>query len=361
MVNGDNPLVNDGDVHSMAKCAKPTERGWKKMNPRVSGISGPFQGTTFSLTSSEVSIGRDASNYLWISDPALSRWHCLLIRKGEQFTIRDLGSRNGTLVNGMTVDELQLRHGDQISVGGSVLVFLLEGEEENLQRNHVDFTETKALGGSPVLLRPEDAFYLQPDKVFTQLPQTARAFRDLNALLKIAIGIGGIRDLDSLQWQLLGLIFDVVPDECGAILLFQHPEEFSSAVAWDRVRGPGHSVQVSRAIVQRVVRERVGLVVNDVFSDEALRQVPTLTESRICAMLCVPIAVTDRVLGAIYLDSQHTSDQFDESRLQVMAAVAGIAGLALDNLRHLEQLRKENQELRAEINVVHNMAGGSQC
>src|SRR5260370_30980438 len=106
----------------MAKCAKPTGGEWK-MNPRVSGISGPFKGTTFSLTSPEMSIGRDASNHLWISDPALSRRHCLLIRKGEQFSIRDLGSRNGTLVNGMTVDELQLRHGDQIVVGASLLGF----------------------------------------------------------------------------------------------------------------------------------------------------------------------------------------------------------------------------------------------
>src|SRR5246127_2034581 len=331
------------------------------MNPRVSGISGPFQGATFSLAGGELSIGRDPSNHVWISDPALSRQHCLLARKGDQFIIRDLGSRNGTSVNGMAVDEVELQNGDQISVGTSVLMFLLEGGEEGLQRNEVEFTETKILGNSPVLLQPEDAFHPQPDKLLSQLPQTAHSASDMNALLKLATHIGGIWDLESLRWQLLGFIFDVVPAERGAILLFEHDDEFSSAVAWDRVRGPDHPVQVSRTIVQRVVRERVGLVVNDIFSDEGLRQVHTVVELRIRSVLCVPLIAAGRVLGAIYLDSQHRSDQFDESRLQVMTAVAGIAALALGNVRYMEQLRKENHELRAEINLEHNMVGGSQA
>jgi two-component system, NtrC family, response regulator HydG len=331
------------------------------MNPRVSGISGPFQGATFSLAGGELSIGRDPSNHVWISDPALSRQHCLLARKGDQFIIRDLGSRNGTSVNGMAVDEVELQHGDQISVGTSVLMFLLEGGEEGLQRNEVEFTETKILGNSPVLLQPEDAFHPQPDKLLSQLPQTAHSASDMTALLKLATHIGGIWDLESLQWQLLGFIFDVVPAERVAILLFEHGDEFSSAVAWDRVRGPDHPVQVSRTIVQRVVRERVGLVVNDIFSDEGLRQVHTVVELRIRSVLCVPLTAAGRVLGAIYLDSQHRSDQFDESRLQVMTAVAGIAALALGNVRYMEQLRKENHELRAEINLEHNMVGGSQA
>ena len=330
------------------------------MNPRVWGVSGPFQGVTFSLATGELSIGRDPSNHLWISDPALSRQHCLLTRNRDQFILRDLGSRNGTTVNGMSVDEVQLHHGDQISIGGSVFMFLLEGGEEARQRNEVEFTETKILGTSPILLQPQDA-ELQPEKLLSQPPESALRADDLNALLKLATHIGGIWNLESLQWQLLGFIFDVVPAERGAILWFEHGDEFSSAIAWDRVRGPDHAVRVSRTIVQRVVRERVGLVVKDVFDDEGLRAVQTVTELNIRAVLCVPLIVGNRVLGAMYLDSQHRSDQFDESRLQVMTAIAGIAALALGNVRHMEQLRKENQELRAEINLEHNMVGGSQA
>src|ERR1700746_1750621 len=326
------------------------------MNPRVSGISGPFQGTTYSLAPGDRSIGRDPSNHLWISDPALSRQHCLLTRKGDRFFIRDLGSRNGTIVNGMTVDELQLQHGDQISIGTSVLKFLLAGGEENLKRSRVEFVETMAFENLPVIVQAAEASLLQADKS----PETARLARDLTALLNLAKHIGGIRDLEALQWQLLGFIFDVVPAERGAILLFEHPDEFSSVIAWDRVRGPDCSVQVSRTIVQRVARERTGLVTNDIFSDEGLRQIRTLTELQIRSVLCVPLLAGDEVLGTIYLDSQHGSDQFDEGRLQGMTAIAGIAALALGNVCNIEQLQKENQQLHAEISLEHNMVGNSQ-
>jgi len=72
-------------------------------NPRLVGIGGPLKGTAFSLPSGEVSIGRDSSNHLWAPDPALSRRHCLLVASDDQVSIRDLGSRNGTLVNGVPI------------------------------------------------------------------------------------------------------------------------------------------------------------------------------------------------------------------------------------------------------------------
>ena len=328
------------------------------MNARLMGIAGPWKGGTFPLRDDEISIGREPSNQLWITDPALSRRQCVLARRGEDFIIRDLGSRNGTLVNGMPVQEQQLSHGDQICIGESVLVLLLD-ENPQLERNLVEFMDTAELKGASVLLRKEDALYLQPDRVETSLPLTSRMASDLNALLKIATGIGGIRDRDSLQWQLLGLVFEIVPAERGAFLLFDHLQEFSSAVAWDRVLGPGHPVRVSRTVVDRVLQEGVGLVVSDVSSEDSLREARTLTDLRVRSLLCVPLTISGTVVGAIYLDSKNPAQRFDENHLQVMAAVAGIASLALDNVRHWEQLRQENQDLRAEIDLEHNMVGGS--
>ncbi len=329
------------------------------VNPRLLGISGPLKGAAFPLPVGEVSIGRDSSNQLWVADPALSRRHCLLLQNDGQFSIRDLGSRNGTLVNGVPVEQQQVRHGDQIFIGDSVLIFLTEEGGGHFDRNPVEFADTTAFDGPPLLLRAEDSLYLRPDKSISSLPPTARWARDLNSLLKIATGIGGIRDQDSLQWQLLGFIFDVVPAERGAVLLGDRPEEFASTAAWDRVCGPGHPVRVSRTVVERVLRDRVGVVVSDVSGHEALSQVKTLTELKVSCLLCVPLMAAGRVLGAIYVDSCNPAARFDENHLQVMAAVAGIASLAFENVRHWEQLRMENQELRAEIELEHNMVGAS--
>jgi transcriptional regulator with GAF, ATPase, and Fis domain len=328
------------------------------MNPRLLGVAGPFQGTTFLVPAGEVSIGRDSSNQLWTSDPALSRRHCMLVRNGEQFNIRDSGSRNGTQVNGVPVEEYQLCHGDQISVGDSVLIFLLKEDEVQSHKSPVELSETAAPEGQTVVLRQEDSVYLHAEKAMANLPPTARLSHNLNLLLKIATSIGGIRDAESLQWQLLGFIFDLVPADRGAVLLFDHWEEFSSAIAWDRVQGPGHPVRVSRTIVQRVSRDRLGLVVTDVSHDQALRQVATLAELQVRSLLCVPLLVSDKVLGAIYLDSSNPA-LFHENHLQMMTAVAGIASLAFDNVRHWEQLQQENRDLRAEIGLEHNMVGAS--
>jgi transcriptional regulator with GAF, ATPase, and Fis domain len=329
------------------------------MNPRILGIAGPFKDAAFPLHDGDVSIGRESSNDLCITDAAMSRRHCLLVSQNEQFAIRDLGSRNGTRVNGVPVDEQLLSHGDQIAIGSSVLVFLVKEDELHLERNQVELTETAEIGNSALLLRPENSLYGRPHSGIAALPQTARLTSDLNALLKIATGIGGIRDQDSLQWQLLGMIFDLVPAERGAVLLFDSAGEFSSTVAWDRVRGPGHPVRVSRTVVQRVRRDRVGMVVNDVSDDEVFRQVQTLSELSIHSLLCVPLVISDAVLGAIYLDSRAPGEHFDESHLQVMTAVAGMASIALDNVRHWEQLRHENQELRVEVDLDHDMIGAS--
>jgi transcriptional regulator with GAF, ATPase, and Fis domain len=330
------------------------------MNSRVLGIAGPFQGTTFSLSERNVSIGRDPSNDLWIADHALSRQHCLLVSQDGQFAIRDLGSKNGTLVNGVPVGEQLLHDGDHISVGDSVLIFQLEEGEVHRERSPIELTETTEIEISPFLLRADDALYLQPDRVTASLPKTARMALDLNALLKIATGIGGIRDQESLQWQLLGLIFDVVPAERGAVLLFDGAEEISSAVAWDRVQGPAHPVRVSRTVVQRIRRDGAGLVVSDVSGDSTLAHVQTLTELHVHSVLCVPLLASGQVVGAIYLDSRNPTRHFDEAHLQIMTAVAGIASLALDNVRHWEQLKQENQRLRAEVNLEHDMLGASQ-
>jgi GAF domain-containing protein len=115
--------------------------------------------------------------------------------------------------------------------------------------------------------------------------------RDLNILLKIATDIGGIRDEEGLQWQLLSMIFDVVPAERAAILLFGNAGELSRSAGWDRVRRLGAPVRVSRTVLHRVVQERAGLLVNDI-SKQLPQSRESLNESGLKSVLCVPVLVS---------------------------------------------------------------------
>ena len=328
------------------------------MNARLVAISGTMKGKTFVLNDRETFIGRDPSNHIWASDPALSRKHCALTVDGEQVVLRDLGSYNGTLVNGVKVEQHELESQDQVSAGDSIFVFLV-GSEELRPRAEVEFTETGELGNVPLLLQEKDAIYLHPETIAPG-PHNTRATRDLNWLLKVATNIGNIRDPESLQWQVLGMIFDVVPAERAAILqLDAKTAEAESTVAWDRMSGPGEVFKVSRSVLRKVCEEKAGLLVNDIAHDSSLSGVQTLAKLQVHSLLCVPLMMKDRILGAIYLDSRSASALFDENHLQVITAVASITGLALENAQHWQRLEEENRLLRAEISLEHNMVGES--
>lgn len=325
------------------------------MNPRIVGIAGPFQGTLFALPEGEVTLGRDTSNHIWTGDSFLSRRHCVLTRAGSSLRIRDLDSHNGTRVNGIPVQEQELQPGDQISVGNSVLAFLVD-EDVPEEKHAVRLDETLTCEDITLRLRLD-----KPGQETSGIPTADkhkfRANRDLNALLKIATGIGGIRDGESLQWQLLGFLFDVVPAERGAVVFFDKAGEVSSTAAWDRARGPEHPVPVSKAILQQVFRERAGVII-DRPQDRALNESGAGGKSAARSLMCVPLVLSKETLGAIYLEAERPGG-FDEHDLEMMTAVAGIAALALDNIRHWAQLEQENRALRAEIDLEHNMIGES--
>jgi transcriptional regulator with GAF, ATPase, and Fis domain len=327
------------------------------MNPRLIGVAGPLEGSLCVLPEGEVSIGRDSANQLWAADGSLSRRHCAVRREGAKCIVRDVGSRNGTLVNGVPVEEQQLEHGDQLSVGSSLLMFLSEAESAASGTNQVLFEDTADLEALGIRLRQGENAPRRPEEIFAELPATPELTRYLQSLLKIATGIGGIRDRESLQWQLLGFLFDVLPAERGAVLYFDKTGEVESTAAWDRVRGPEHAVRVSESLVRRVYAEKAGLVAGNALGEQGEKEGQDESPAR--SVLCVPITISGDVLGVIYLEGGRPGWPFDETHLQVMTAVGSIAALALGNLRHWERLREENQALRAVVNLEHNMVGTS--
>ena len=328
--------------------------------PRLVALAGPVAETVTPLGDDEVTIGRGAANQLSIADPVLSRHHCVISRDKDQFLIRDLGSLHGTRVNGIPISKQALQHGDQISLGGSVFAFLLQDDKAQVPHSQVEFEDESEVGGKTTVLKPEDLLDHKPEKITADSPPGNRLVRDLNTLLEISKHISKLRESESLAWQLLGMIFDVVPADRGAFLAFEGPQEpITWSVAWDRRRGPGHPVKVSRTVASRVVRGQSGLMINDVSSNLELRKSSAFVQLPVHALLCVPVTVGNKITALIYLDTQDPKVRFDLNHLQMLTAIAGLASLALDNIAYFETLKQENQELRTQITVAHNMVGSS--
>jgi transcriptional regulator with GAF, ATPase, and Fis domain len=326
------------------------------LRPRLLVLSGPLKDSAIPLAEGEVTIGREASNGIAVIDPSVSRKHCALLSREGKFQVRDLDSRNGTLVNGMGVQEQWLKHGDEIAAGDSSFLFLLEDEDVSAL-GRVEFEDAQRTAETTVI-DPKDVVYLQPDRLLRELPATSHVARHLNALLKISRIVHAIRDLDDLQGQLLDLIFEVVPAGRGAILLADREgQQFNSLFGRTRQTEQPQLVNVSRTVARQVLEQGIAILGTDVPSSGDLRAVESLVASQVRSLLCVPLTVFQRVIGCIYLDSNTLGSRLREEHLQLVTAIAGISAIALENARRLQWLEQENERLTIEVSQEKSLVG----
>jgi transcriptional regulator with GAF, ATPase, and Fis domain len=327
------------------------------LRPRLLVLSGPLKDSTIPLSEGEVTIGREATNGIAITDPSVSRKHCLVSWQDGRCRVRDLESRNGTLVNGAAVEEQWLEHGDQVATGDSSFLFLLEEEDLFPAEGRVEFEDAQ-FTAETTIIHPRDVVYLQPERLLRELPATSRVARNLNALLKISRIVHAIRDLNDLQGQLLDLIFEVVPAGRGAILLADREgHQFNSMFARMRQAGQTQLVKVSRTVARQVLEQGIAILGSDVPGSDELREVESLAAQQVRSLLCVPLTVFQRVIGCIYLDSDSVGNRLHEEHLQLVTAIAGISAVALENARRLHWLEQENERLTVEISQDRSLVG----
>ncbi len=250
-------------------------------------IAGPFKDSTLPLPEGEATLGRDPANAVPVIDPSVSRRHCLLVCDEQgHFQVRDLDSRNGTLVNGLPVKEQSIRHGDEIATGDSIFLFLTEEEEERAASiGRVEFDDIQCTTETKII-HPKEVMYLQPDRLLKELPPTSQVARNLSALLKISRVVHAIRDLEELQAQLLELIFEVIPASRGAILLAEGAgQEFNCLYARTRQPGQPQLVRVSRTVAQQVMKDNVAILGVDVAASGKFRDVESLATAEVRSLI----------------------------------------------------------------------------
>jgi transcriptional regulator with GAF, ATPase, and Fis domain len=327
------------------------------MNPRLIAINGSLKGCTFPLDGDQVSIGRESASTIPVSHNSVSRRHCLIKRTGDDFVISDLDSFNGTFVNGVPVKEQTLAHADQIKIGSIALLFLTLGSEDLSSGSLVHLDDSKVVTHSATELRPQTLLH-QTEQALLHSPEHERVARDLGVLCKIGSRINLLRHTKELQREILNSIFEVVPVDRGAILLSQGENEFSSLYGRDR-EDENKTVHISRTVVDKVLAEGVAILSNDIRTSETLSTAESLIAAQITSLMCAPLILFEKTVGVVYLDTSDPTVRFDGGHLQLLAGIAGIAAVSLENARQMEWLEGENNRLRSTLAIEHNMVGES--
>ncbi|HTC34645.1 MAG TPA: sigma 54-interacting transcriptional regulator [Bryobacteraceae bacterium] len=295
-------------------------------------MRGPLKGSMFVLPEGEFWVGRQATNDLQLEDNAVSRRHCLFVRSGDNCTLKDLDSRNGTFVTGTPVSEQPLRPGDEIRIGGSLFCYQVDG---SAPANH----EQLSTAGSTRELRLEESLYLSSDE-YTILPPSARALHDLRTLLRVSTMLHSFRGLhdttsataaEVLRSHLTSLLLDLIPASRAAIFIPGAP--------------PGEWTPNPQVLARACDELVVVWLEEDERSD--------------VSVLAAPLVVRGEVAAVVYLESADREHRFDEGHLQLLTAVAGMAAVAWENATILGWLQEENERLQSELKLEHGMVGAS--
>jgi transcriptional regulator with GAF, ATPase, and Fis domain len=303
------------------------------------------EGGIFAIEDDELFVGRDRSCGLVIADASVSRRHCVLHKAApDQIEIRDLGSRNGTLVNGLPISSHVLHDRDEVRLGECHLVFLLYDSTEELKSVPLHYARGEMDSSTFHQLRPEDS------RLNLKRTNSGRERERLNESLHVLMRIGAViqecTEAAEFAGRVLDCAFEAIPAERGALLLFEGASDEAS-FACSRERS-GEADRVFRAHSEVIIQSRrdgTGILARGGESNPDTR------------VLAAPVTGHGRVIGVIYLETDKPGSMFDQDHLELATAIGGITGMPLENLRRLEWLEAENRRLKETAGLQEGMVG----
>ena len=317
--------------------------------PTLTVVAGPDLGRSFPLAGGGVTAGRAAANPLHLNDPTVSRVHCEFAPAPGGWLVRDRGSGNGTRVNGQPVTEVELKPGDRVAVGDTVLEYAAGPPRASVTDAPSEVLRTVAADAGSRLL----ADAAGPAWVRTRL--TA-----LTVLYQAADAVSAVGDTDALLGRVLELLLPAAAADHGCVLLGE-PDGLRPAAA--RGRDGSREVAVSRTVAEQVLASGEGLLVADTAADERFADGASVARHGLRQMVCVPLAGRRGVVGVLFLGGRRAGG-FTDDHLQLAAAVGHLAAVAVEEARAVrgrvqaERLAAVGQTMAATGHHIKNVMQG---
>jgi serine phosphatase RsbU (regulator of sigma subunit) len=290
----------------------------------------PAQGAPFDheLRADSLVIGRSSSADLALPDRFLSRHHARLYRAGDRYLLEDLGSRNGTLLNGEPVlAPTAVGPGDVIRISSSVLA--VQGDagdavDEALASSHTVFRPVAELLAQSRAAAPTD---------HRDLERYAARLRLVN---EVHQALGSALALPELLQLILDRLFDHLgPDQAGIYLL----QDDRLQLAASRSAGGGTPrLGHSQALLREVTGKRVAALVLDAQTDSRFAAAHSLLAAGVRSLVAAPLLADDgSALGLVMVHCNAAVRLFTEEDMELLVSLASVAAVRLRNVALAEE------------------------
>ncbi|MGD0900732.1 MAG: sigma 54-interacting transcriptional regulator [Thermoguttaceae bacterium] len=337
-----------------------------------------------------VAIGRAPTNQIVIRDERCSRNHVEVFFSGGQWTLRDLDSRNGTMIGSQRVKGDWLLHpGDIIRIGRSQLVFVHrlaeafadssaivrpgEGEKPGATAlpGGDDSHVLGACGPATIMHRQGQARLLEPSEEQEEAG-ASKIGRAAAKLCRLAFELAKAPDIAAMANLALNGLIEGTHTDAGAVLLLPdsyegEPRAEILEVAASRSASAHQYQRVSAVLASTVIRESEAVLARNVMGDSTLGSRDSRGEILTVSVICAPIRRTGKVLGIVHLYSTEVGRAPDPDDLEFTLAVADTVAVAMENLKRRQELaenltrvRTENVQLRERLGVQNHIIGHSQ-
>jgi two-component system, NtrC family, sensor kinase len=355
--------------------------------PSLFVIQGPDQGEMFELDQGPQGLGRDASNAIQVHDSEVSRRHAQFAYDGTHCTLTDLGSSNGTYLNGKRVeDPCVLSNSDRVQVGGTLMLYTdpAENPPEDLS-DKIDIVAREYGTDRSHIVRAmsqrEGSELLAFDVDSNASPWLARARSNLQIMYHTALAVSHTLDIDQLLDRIMQLIFEWVEADRGCIMILdQQSKGLVPKVRRDRQGfASSEKLAISKTILDYVMQHNEGVWTSDASEDDRWDHAASIVQLGVREAICVPMQGRYDVVGVIYIDTSSTpqriiqqkghQNKFTEEHLKLMIAIGHQAALAVEDTRYYsammqaERLAAMGQTIAMLShhikNILQGISGGS--
>ena len=312
------------------------------------------QAKTYELKHGDNFLGRLPDCDIQIDSNLVSRKHARVFPKDGRFYIEDLGSGNGSFVNGQRITApTLLQSNDRIKFGP--ILFRYEGDGSEASSNSSSSgSDSSATAG--VTFHPDESSSTITDRIagsaYDMLDVQPAA--KLKAVLDITKSLAGTIDIDKILPKVLDTLFSIFPhaDRGCVLLLDDRTQQMIPRAMKHRRADADDSVKLSRTILKAVMESKETILSADASSDSKFSASESISSLSIRSMICAPmIGLNGDVLGVINIDTQNPLAQFRNDDAQLLAAVAVPAALAYEGARLLQSyIEKQKQD--NEMNIA---------